>query len=48
MLRYKNKADKLIIVYNLDEKESIRGANLLVQKGFENVFMLTEGIEKYA
>jgi hypothetical protein len=38
----------MIIVYHKDERSSIPHAQLLVQKGFDNVYLLTGGIEEFA
>eukprot|EP01137_Pigoraptor_chileana_P028761 Opistho-2@13060 len=47
-LRYKNKAGRLIVIY--DETESIapRVATIFVERGFENVFMLSGGLKVLA
>jgi centrosomal protein CEP41 len=37
----------MIIVYHKDERNSIPHAQLLVQKGFDNVYLLTGGIEEF-
>ena len=44
MRAFKNKADKLIIVYDTDESLSSRCASTLVQRGYDNVFMLSGGL----
>lgn len=44
MLHYKNKEGKLIIVYDYDESISHKFATTLVQRGYDNVFMLSGGI----
>ena len=44
----KNKDRKIIIMYHFDEKNGIPYANLLFQKGFDNVFLLNGGIEEFA
>lgn len=43
----KNKEDKLIIIYSSDEKSSITYAQLLTQKGYDNIYMLSGGIEEF-
>ena len=45
LFRFKNKANKLIIVYMSDERKGCAAANLMSEKGFENVFLLSGGIE---
>lgn len=37
----------MIIIYGLDEKEGIPVAHLLYQKGINNVFLLTGGLNYY-
>ena len=44
----KNKDRKIIIMYHFDEKNGIPYANLLFQKGFDNVFLLNGGIEEFS
>lgn len=44
MLHYKNKEGKLIIVYDYDESISHKFASTLIQRGYDNVFMLSGGI----
>ena len=45
LFRFKNKTNKLIIVYMADERKGCQAANLLAEKGYENVFLLSGGIE---
>lgn len=47
LFRFKNKADKLIVVYMNDERKGCAAANMLTEKGYENVFLLSGGIEKF-
>lgn len=44
MLHYKNKEGKLIIVYDYDEAVAHKFATTLIQRGYDNVFMLSGGI----
>ena len=44
---YKNKQDKIIIVYHFDEKKGIEYVNELFEKGFDNVFQLSGGVEGF-
>jgi len=44
MLYYKNKEGKLIVVYDFDESIAHKFATTLVQRGYDNVFMLSGGI----
>ena len=37
----------MIIIYHKDERNSIPYAQLLVQKGFDNVFLISGGIEEF-
>jgi hypothetical protein len=37
----------MIIIYHKDERTSIPHAGLLVQKGFDNVFLLSGGIDDF-
>jgi rhodanese-related sulfurtransferase len=45
---YKNKEDKIIIIYHEDEKSVIEAAELLVEKEFKNVYIMTSGFEIFA
>jgi len=47
LFRFKNKADKLIIIYMGDERKGTAAANLMAEKGYENVFLLSGGIEQF-
>lgn len=47
MYLIRNNPNKMIIVYSLDERHSIPHCQLLVQKGFDNICMLTGGIEEF-
>ena len=42
---FKNKLNKLIIVYMNDERAGTKAAMLLAEKGYENTFLLSGGIE---
>ncbi len=44
MLHYKNREGKMIIVYDYDELTSHKFATTLVQRGYDNFFMLSGGI----
>ena len=37
----------MIIIYNFDEKHGMPFAQLFAEKGFENVFLLSGGIEQF-
>lgn len=45
LFRFKNKTNKLIIVYMGDERKGCAAANAMSEKGYENVFLLSGGIE---
>ncbi|CAD8099885.1 unnamed protein product [Paramecium sonneborni] len=47
IFRFKNQKDKHIIIYHFDEKNGIPSATLFAEKGFENVYLLSGGIEKF-
>ena len=39
--------DKLIIIYMNDERQGVQYAQILAEKGYENVFLLSGGIEAF-
>ena len=43
MLRFKNQEGKLIIIYDFDETIAPRVATTLMQRGYDNIFMLSGG-----
>lgn len=43
----KNQMDKMIIAYGFDERNSVSHCQLLFQKGFDNIYMLSGGIEEF-
>lgn len=45
LFRFKNQPNKLIIIYMGDERKGTAAANLMAEKGYENVFLLSGGIE---
>lgn len=47
LLRFKNQADKIIVVYMDDERQGTHYAKLLFEKGFDNVYLLSGGLEKF-
>lgn len=47
LLRFKNSHDKLIVVYMDDERQGTQYAKILFEKGFDNIYLLTGGIEKF-
>ena len=44
LFHYKNKDNKIIIVYHFDEKKGIDYVNELFEKGYDNVYLLSGGI----
>eukprot|EP00242_Pyramimonas_sp_CCMP2087_P008364 CAMPEP_0198212006 /NCGR_PEP_ID=MMETSP1445-20131203/25470_1 /TAXON_ID=36898 /ORGANISM="Pyramimonas sp., Strain CCMP2087" /LENGTH=188 /DNA_ID=CAMNT_0043886377 /DNA_START=213 /DNA_END=776 /DNA_ORIENTATION=+ len=49
ILSYANKEpERIIIVYDSDERIATQGANLFFEKGTDNVFVLTGGLNKFA
>lgn len=47
LFRFKNAQDKLIIIYMLDERQGVSQAQLLCEKGYDNVFLLSGGCEAF-
>jgi len=47
LFHYKNRENKVIIVYTLDDREGRVVARQFVEKGFDNVFLLTGGLETF-
>ena len=47
LYRFKNAPDKLIVCYMNDERQGTQQAALLAEKGYENTFLLSGGIEKF-
>ena len=41
LFQYKNKLDKLIVVYSHDERHGCLYAKIIFEKGFDNVYLLT-------
>ncbi len=48
LFNYKNKENKIIIVYHFDEKPGMEYATQLSEKGYDNLFLLNGGIEGFA
>ena len=48
LIMMKNKPGKMIILYHNDERSGIPYANNFFQKGFDNVYFLSGGIEDFA
>ena len=47
LYRFWNKDDKLIIIYMYDERSGTQAAKLLYEKGYDNVYLLSGGIEEF-
>lgn len=47
LLRFKNIPDKIIVVYMYDERSGTHYSKILHEKGFDNVYLLSGGIEKF-
>ena len=47
LFHFRNKPDKLIIIYMSDERNGTKVAQLFAEKGFENIFLLSGGIEGF-
>ena len=45
--RFKNVEGKMIIAYVLDERNGVAAARAMVDRGYENTYLLTGGIEKF-
>ena len=48
IFRMKNVPQKYIIVYALDERHGVDAAKRFVERGYENLYLLTGGIEEFA
>ena len=47
LLRFKNHPDKIIVIYMNDERNGTHQAKLLFEKGFDNVYLLSGGVEGF-
>ena len=47
IFRFRNKADKLIVIYLQDERKGTQYAQLFYEKGYENIYLLSGGIEQF-
>lgn len=47
LYRFKNKGNKMIIIYMGDERKGTAAANLMAEKGYENVFLISGGIDQF-
>ena len=41
---FKNKADKMLVVYHDDERHGILQSRIIFEKGFDNVYLLSGGL----
>lgn len=47
LFRFKNQPDKLIVVYMNDERKGVLAAQQLYEKGYENTYLLSGGIDQF-
>jgi centrosomal protein CEP41 len=47
LFRFRNKEDKLIIVYMNDERSGSSAAKKFYEKGYDNIYLLSGGIEEF-
>ena len=47
LFRFKNQQDKLIVVYMFDERQGTQYAQMMTEKGFENLYLLSGGCEDF-
>merc|ERR1712178_310496 len=47
IFRYKNRPDRMIIIYDTDERIAAPAGKLFVERGVENVYVLTGGLRKF-
>ena len=47
LFRFKNKPDKFVIIYMQDERKGTQFAQLFFEKGYENIYLLSGGIEQF-
>ena len=43
LYRFKNQADKLIVIYHNDERHGVHQARIIFEKGFDNIYLLSGG-----
>ena len=41
---YKNRPDKMLVVYHEDERHGILQSRIIFEKGFDNIYLLSGGI----
>lgn len=47
LLKFKNAPTKKIIIYNFDERTGIPVARIFYDKGYDNIYLLSGGIEEF-
>jgi len=47
LFRFKNQPDKLIIIYMNDERKGTAIAHVFFEKGYENVYLISGGVEQF-
>ena len=47
LYRFRNKEDKLIVVYMKDERSGSSAAKTFYEKGYDNIYLLSGGIEEF-
>ena len=45
--KFKNREDKLIVLYDDDERQAVATATTFMQKGFDNIFILSHGMQRF-
>ena len=48
LVSFKNREGALIILYETDERQACAAANMMVQRGFDNVYVLSKGLVGFA
>ena len=47
LFRFKNSPDKLIVIYMNDERKGTAVAQIFFEKGYENVYLISGGVEQF-
>jgi len=47
LLKFKNAPDKKIIIYNFDERTGVPIAKMFYDKGYDNIYLMSGGIEEF-
>ena len=47
LLKFKNAPTKKIIIYNFDERTGIPVASIFYDKGYDNIYLMSGGIEEF-